>query len=213
MNPPIKMRLKSRGIIPNGGGFFVTDQLTGIKLSATTFDQIVQKVRDSRIANGAPIGLEFENEIENWCCISHPDDAEVVDPRLPKRRSLNLDDVIRGTEVLASFKLAGSPLVSQQEANRRAAICARCPLNVSWSQSCSICGKVETVVMNIVGNVRTTNDQQLFSCSVCGCSLKAAVHIPNDILNKANNAEMNQAFSVAAEMWNCWHRPDGIDGA
>jgi len=213
MNPPIKMRLRSRGVIPHGGYFHVLDPLTGVRSSAVHWDHLVIKVRDERKANGAPIGLELEDEIEAWACLAHPEEVEVFDERLPKRRSLNLDDVVRGTETLAAFKMAGSPLVSQAEANRRANICAKCPMNISWSQSCSICSKVENVVMKIVGNVRTERDQQLFSCSICGCSLKAAVHLPNDILNKANNAEMNEAFSVAAQVFNCWHSPSGVDEA
>lgn len=213
MNPPIKMKLKSRGIIPYGGGFKILDPLTGIRVEAVTWDHLVSKVRDERKANGAPIGLELEDEVEQWACIAHPDEVEVVDPRLPKRRSLGLDDVVRGTQILAAFKLAGSPLVSQQEANRRAKICSRCQMNQMWQHGCSICSKVEDVVMKIVGNVRTENDQQLFSCSICSCSLKAAVHIPNSILNRANDAEMNRAFELAEEAFGCWHSPSGVDGA
>jgi len=211
MNPPIKMRLKSRGIIPYGGGFAVLDPLTGNRINAVTWDHLMSKVREQRRANGAPIGLELEDEVEQWACVAHPDEVEVVDPRLPVRRSLGLDDVIRGTKVLAAFKLAGSPLVAQAEADRRAAICARCPMNVGWSQSCSVCGKVEAAVQAVVGNVRTAHDQQLFACSICGCSLKAAVHLPNAILNSANNAEMNLAFELAASAFHCWHSASGVD--
>lgn len=211
MNPPIKMKLKSRGIIPHGGYFHVLDPLTGNRISAVHWDHLMTKVKEERRAMGAPIGLELDQEVEQWACIAHPDEVEVVDERLPKRRSLNLDDVVRGTQVLFAFKLAGSPLVSQEEANRRAAICRVCPMNLMWSQSCSVCAKVENAVQAVVGNVRTKHDQQLFSCSICACSLKAAVHIPNAILNKANNAEMNRAFELAAEAFNCWHRPDGLD--
>ena len=213
MNPPIKMKLRSRGVIPHGGYFHVLDPLTGVRSSAVHWDHLVSKVRDERKANGAPIGLELEDEIEAWACLSHPDEVQVVDPRMPKLRSFNLDDVIRGTQVLAAFKLAGSPLVSQQEANRRAAVCAKCPLNVSYSQSCSICGKIEAVVMSVVGNVSTPSNQQLYSCAICSCALKAAVHLPNSILNQANNAEMNRDFAFAAEAFGCWHTESGVDEA
>ena len=211
MNPTIKMRLKAKNQIPHGGGYRILDPLTGIRIEAVTWDHLMTKVRDERRANGAPLGLELEDEVEQWACIAHPDEVDVVDERLPKRRSLGLDDVVRGTQVLASFKLAGSPRVTQAEANRRSAICARCPMNQMWSQSCSICGKVESAVQAVVGSVRTDSDQQLFACSICGCSLKAAVHIPNSILNSANNAEMNQAFELAAEAFGCWHSASGVD--
>ncbi len=212
MNPPIKMKLKSRGIIPYGGGFNIVDPLTGIRVSAVTWDHLMTKVQEERRANGAPIGLELEDEVEQWCCIAHPDEVAVLDERIPKRRSLNLDDVVRGTQVILAFKLAGSPLVSQEEANRRAAICLRCPLNLMWQTSCSICDKIDDIVLGVVGSVRTPYDQNLRACNICGCSLKAAVHLPNDILNRANNAEMNQAFEVAAQVFNCWHNPSGLDG-
>ncbi len=211
MNPPIKMRLRSRGIIPYGGGFAVLDPLTGVRVSAVTWDHLMTKVREERRANDAPLGLEIEDEVEQWACIAHPDEVEVVDERLPKRRSLGLDDVVRGTQVLAAFKLAGSPLVAQAEAERRADVCRKCPMNIGWSQSCSICAKVEQVAQAVVGSVRTTHDQQLLACSICGCSLKAAVHLPNDILNRANNAEMNLAFELAAEAFGCWHAASGLD--
>ncbi len=212
MNPPIKMKLRSRGIIPYGGYFRPLDPLTGIRVEAVTWDHLMSKVREERRANGAPIGLEIDDEVESWCCIAHPDEVQVVDERLPKRRLLNLDDVVRGTQVILAFKLAGSPLVAQPEAERRAAICARCPMNQMWSQSCSICNKIDDVVRGVIGQVKTDKDQQLFSCNICGCSLKAAVHLPNDILNRANNAEMNRAFEFASEAFGCWHRPDGTDG-
>ncbi len=212
MNPPIKMKLKSRGIIPYGGGFKILDPLTGIRVEAVTWDHLITKVQEERRANGAPIGLELEDEVEQWCCIAHPDEVAVVDERLPKRRALNLDDVVRGTQVILAFKLAGSPLVSQAESERRAAICIRCPMNLMWFQSCSICNNIDNVVRGVIGQTKTAYDQQLFSCNICGCSLKAAVHLPNDILNRANDAEMNRAFEVAAQAFNCWHNPSGLDG-
>ncbi len=211
MTPPIKMKLKARNRIPYGGGYNILDPLTGIRVMAVTWDHLMTKVRDERRANSAPMGLELEDEVEQWACIAHPEEVEVVDERLPRRRSLGLDDVVRGTSVLAAFKALGSPLVPQAEANRRAAICARCPMNIMWSQSCSICGKVEKAVMIVVGDVRTTHDQGLYACSICGCSLKAAVHLPNRVLNCANDAEMNRAFELAAQVFNCWHSPSGLD--
>ncbi len=212
MNPPIKMRLKAKNRVPYGGYWNPIDPLTGIRVSAGNWDHLMTKVREQRKANGAPIGLELENEVEAWCCLSNPDEVEVIDERLPKRRSLNLDDVVRGTQVILAFKLAGSPLVSQDESNRRAAICVRCPLNLMWQTSCSVCDKIDDIVLGVVGAVRTPYDQNLRACNVCGCSLKAAVHLPNDILNRANNAEMNSAFEVAADVFGCWHRNDGADG-
>ncbi len=206
------MRLKAKNRIPYGGGYKIVDPLTAIRVEATTWDHLMTKVRDERKANGAPMGLELEDEVETWACIAHPDEVDVVDERLPKRRSLGLDDVVRGTKTILAFKLAGSPLVSQEEANRRAGICIRCPMNLMWQTSCSVCDKIDDVVRGVIGQIKTPHDQNLRACTICGCSLKAAVHIPNSILNQANNAEMNQAFELAAEAFGCWHKPSGEDG-
>ncbi len=205
MTPPIKMRLKAKNQIPYGGGYKILDPLTGIRIEAVTWDHLMTKVRDERRANGAPLGLELEDEVEQWACIAHPDEVDVVDERLPKRRSFGLDDIVRGTRTILSFLASGKVLVSQEEAERRAEICCKCPLNIGYSMSCSVCDKLSDIVQGIIGPVRTTHDQQLLSCGVCQCSLKAAVHVPLDVLNQANTAEMNQAFAVMQETYKCWH--------
>jgi hypothetical protein len=44
----------------------------------------------------------------------------------------------------------------------------------------------------VVGGAATAYDSQLQSCKVCGCSLKAKIHLPLDILrDNLTDAQMN----------------------
>jgi hypothetical protein len=67
--------------------------------------------------------------------------------------------------------------VPQSEANRRAEICAGCPMNRSIA-GCTPCRNLVSLVFNVIGNRRTPLDARLGACGVCGCSLSASVHIP-----------------------------------
>jgi hypothetical protein len=204
MNPPVRMRLKSRGIIPHGGYFHIVDPLTGVKVSAVHWDHLVSQVIAERKANGAAVGTELEDEIDSWAAASHPLEAMAVDERFPKRRTLNLDDIVRGTKTILAFKLAGSPLVSDEEAERRSEICLRCPLNLGWAQHCSICEGLSAVVQTAIGAKKTRNGQGLAACNICQCSNKAQIWMPLEILNQALTDEMRQDFQFAKEAWNCW---------
>jgi len=197
------LRLKNKQVIPYNY-WKVKDRLTGQLFTAVTWDHLLSKMIQARRANGVPVGLGFEDELETWAAQDHPDEAELWNPDMPRKTRLDLDTVVRGTKVLLAFKLAGSPLVSQEEAERRATICSRCYLNTSWSRPCSVCKTLTDVVRSIVGNRTTSVDDKLFACNLCGCDNHAQVHLPLDILAKGVTPEMVKQFAVMAEVSNCW---------
>jgi hypothetical protein len=162
------------------------------------------KATASRRANGVPVGVDFENEVESWAVLAHPDEAEVWDPEMPKKIRLGLDDILRGTRVLLAFKLAGSPLVPREEAERRAGICSRCYMNQGFSRPCATCGGLDELVRSLVGNQRTSQDDKLQACGVCHCMNKAQVWLPLEILAKGVTEEMKNQFAKMAELTGCW---------
>lgn len=114
---------------------------------------------------------------------------------LVRGTGLNWREVWAGTKVLASFLLAGKPLVSKDEANRRASICARCPRNVTFHKPCGgLCGELREAVTAIVGEQTTHFDDRLDACSVCGCSNSAQVWIPIEQLKLGVSEEMMGQF-------------------
>ncbi len=200
----MKSRLESKGRVPYGGGFRVRDPLSGQELSAVTFDNLLVNAKASRKANGLPIGLEFEDEVECWCCASQPDECVDVDPLKPRRKRLTLDDMLRGAKVLMSFKLHGSKIVSREEAEWRASICARCYMNSGYQRPCSACHELADLVRSITGGHQTSLDGKLFACHVCGCSLAAAVWLELSDQCKGVTPEMEKEFAYMATSVGCW---------
>jgi len=198
-----KPRLRNRNVIPHGGGFRITDPLTGIEFFGLQFDNVYQKICDSRKANGIPYGIEFEEEVEQWCCLHYPDECDETDPDMPTVRKLALSDVIHGTQVMVAFKLAGSPLVDRAEAERRGQICVKCPFNQKFAKPCSgVCAELQSLVSSIVGQQGTQYDQSLNACSICGCFLQAAIWLPLEIQCKGVPEAMRKKF--ANVQTGCW---------
>lgn len=207
----ISSQLKSRNLVPYGGMFRTVDPFTHVECKGTTFDMLVTNVARQRKANGAPLGLGLEQEVEQWICRDYPDECNQVDPDAPVNRRLHLDDVIRGTEVLLRIVkdwakyimgLASHPLVSQEEAERRASICAKCPYNIAFSKPCSgMCPEVSAVVNMIRGGRTTPFDDRLQSCSICGCSNMAQVWPRLDLLTHGVTQIQQKQFNLIP---NCW---------
>lgn len=195
-------RLKNKQLIPHGGGFRITDPATGITSYGLQFQPLLNKIETARKANGIPIGLEFEQEIERLCCESYPDECVEVDPSMPVIRSLSLSDIIRGTQVLVALKLSGGKLVDRKEAERRGEICSRCRFNVKFAKPCSgMCPELDALVRQIVGNQGMHWDQFLHSCSICGCLNSAQCWVPLDVLAKGVTPNMKAQFSNVPECW------------
>lgn len=114
--------------------------------------------------------------------------------------SLGWKDILTGTKVLASFLLAGRPLVDAAEAERRAAICKTCSRNVNFAKPCGgLCGELQEAVEAIVGANGTIHDLDLGACSVCKCHLKSKCWIPLEILKKSESDEHQAEYPAA-----CW---------
>jgi hypothetical protein len=125
-----------------------------------------------------------------------------------QRRRLSLTSVLSFLGMMkawAQSTLSGKDaFVSQAEAERRASICANCPMNVTLQFSCGACmGAVITLMSSIIGNRKTEQDKDLGACLVCSCSLKAAVHVPIEVQREGLTNEINQEFD---NIKYCWKR-------
>lgn len=198
----MKWRLQELNRVPYGGGYEVVDPITGVAVYGTTFKMLMNRVFEERKANGAPIGLDIENEVEGWVCAKYSNECEPADASLPGKRGLTLGDVVRGTRVLLSFKLAGSPLVPAEEAERRAKICAGCRYNVQFPMPCAgLCGELLSAVQAIIGNNATPTNNSSKSCAICKCYTGAHVWMPLEILKKGLDKDMEKAFSMIDWCW------------
>lgn len=187
---------------PSSGSYAVTDPLTKILCTASTFEGLVNRVGQVRAAMGCASGLNLREELEQWICSQLPQDCTEVDMSIPQKRSLTLTDVIRGTKVLASFVLDGMKPVSREEAERRAQVCIACPYNIRFPTPCTgVCGELLNLALQFSGNQGTQYDRALKSCNVCGCYNMAQIWIPIENLKRGLTEDMEKQFKAVP---NCW---------
>ena len=205
---PPKARLRARHAVPYGGMFVLNRNDIGLVGAATAFDGLLRSCREWRKANGWPVGLGFEDEVEQalYATGKYNAEFELQDARIPnRRRNYNINDVVVGTRTMYAVKTNPEPLVDISEAERRAAICAGCPNNLSFSKPCGgICPELETVVRAIVGSARTSKDAELRQCAVCSCFLGVAVFVKTELQVNGLTQEQKQQFLYAHEQVKCW---------
>lgn len=194
------MQIRSRTKPPRGGLWKYTHKISGVKFSSHQLGAIKYSIWKHEESNGYP--QTPEQEIEDQLCLDHPASCVDRSHNEPPTRALQMGDIVRGTKVIAAFKLKGSPLVEHAEAERRASICASCKKNVDYSKPCSgLCQELTDLVQSMVGGATTKFDHQLKACQICGCLNTAQIHVPADILAKGVNEPMMRDFR---EVEHCW---------
>lgn len=196
-----EQRLSNRTDVP-AGGFTHKHSISGYEMSFHVWHLLRSAVTKHCEANGYPFVTDEEIEAQ-ICERLGPNGAKrwcVGDGVSVQGVNIGWRDVLHGTMVLGSFLIAGRPLVSEEEAERRAAICAPCSRNVTYAKPCGgDCPELESAVKAIVGNASTTQDVKLGACSTCKCSLKSAVWLPIEIQAKGVTEEMMSQFPSP-----CW---------
>jgi hypothetical protein len=172
----------------------------------TTFTMAYDRLVAYRRANTIPIGLDFDDELESQFCSKYPAECEI------NKRALGVSlvapglyDVVRGSMVMVNHAAHGGALVAQDEANRRAEICYKCPLRAQMTLPCARCmSALESVVNVITGSHSTPFDERLSACSICKCYISASVWLPLETQCVGVTEEQKERFTFAKEAFNCW---------
>ncbi len=188
--------------IPYGGGYRLTDPLTKVEVYGINMEMVMARVTAERKANGHGVGIGLWEEVEQWICQAYPQECEKSDK--VRVRPLEAADILHGTRVLISHFLGGSKLVDQEEANRRAEICSRCPMNLAVPMPCGsggICQDLLDFIKGTVGDRITPHNDALKHCNICGCSLQAAVWYPLETQCKGVTQDQKEQFATIKECW------------
>lgn len=186
---------------PYGGIYRWKDPITGIEVTGTTGDMVYSNAVAERQANGVHMGLEFWDEIMADICRDYPQECSNVDPTRIRARGWSMGDIVRGSLVMLNHKLSGSELVSQEEATRRAGICATCPQAAVFSKPCTgICRELAQLISS-TGNKSTPYDNPTRACGICGCLTMVSVWLPLETQCVGVTEEMKEQFKVTS---NCW---------
>lgn len=168
---------------PGGWRYFVPETKTWFR-NYLALSDLVSALGQHYRANQLVPPSGLEQRIINAMCPELPPNWCQYEgsAKPPVSRPLTFNDVVTGTRILLSWQMEGRPKVSPEEADRRAEICARCDRNVQPS-GCPTCNSpLRKIVEAFVGAEKTKYDNELRVCRECGCSLKAKIWFPLDLL-------------------------------
>lgn len=191
----IARRFPGYKIIGSGGWIYpVTD--TSVVFRSFGWTDLLKQVRDHLKGNQLNIPANLNDQISEWFC------REIGGAPCGEEPALAANDLFaqakRFFSTAATFVGNGMQKTPQEEAERRAAICAACPMNQPDKGFCVGCAmkNLADKTRELVSNWSTSQDEQLQSCDVCGCVLTLKVHIPKD---QMDHRELRDKWPS-----NCW---------
>jgi hypothetical protein len=201
-NEPVRFTIFNTTDVPSGGWTY-TDPDTGVRLNHININEVFKQATQLRVANRLGIPRMWPMVFQSLICEQNNLGEAFCKPfQSPKEkgktRSLTVGDVRNFLAVLKEWMTTRADFVSQEEAERRASICAGCPQNVPAS-GCAGCTSIISLIASIVGRRKTSKDDGLLNCGICGCANQAQVHVPLDVLAKGITSDM--AFPD-----NCWKK-------
>lgn len=197
------LRLKPSNVTPPDGFSYRVPQ-DGTFIRANTREVWLARIRQHYTDNGYEIPANLEEIVEDalcrrlsgeWCVGGTP--HSFITTRF------TIDDFLRGTKVVGSFALSDATVVAPEEAERRALICSRCPLNVPVP-GCTSCLKMADVVATAKGARGTKYDHLLQACGICHCSNEAQVWYPAESLRASVTPEMIPKYAEIDQVNECW---------
>jgi hypothetical protein len=198
----MKTLLRNYETPPTGWRYLVHE--TGFTVKGQSLMCLVDNVTKHMVANRVLVPENLWDIVQDQMCQVLPA-SYCKEPGFPTPpeyggTKFTLGRVIAGTRVISAWLLSGKPRVDQETADWRSAICAGCPHNrqPSGCEGCSA-GRLRDLVVRVVAGSRTLKEEEIVACDVCGCSLKAKVWIPLDILQEHVERGVNGNFPA-----HCW---------
>jgi hypothetical protein len=180
-------------------------------------ESLLSRVKKHYNDNNIQLPKDWKEAVEDQLCRQLPAGwCQYTDgtPAKGARSLLSAESIIKGIKSLstmASSAIAGDEVfVSQDEANRRAEICARCYQNMT-TNFCAGCGamqQITSLVAKVKGKRTTSLDAKLYTCGVCGCRNEAIVHVNRNILLSGEKSETTNSRPD----W-CWLKNDDLNQA
>lgn len=187
--------LNTSEVPPDGYRFFQSE--TRMTIRAPDYDNLFALVRKHRKANNIPFGPFWEAEVEDQLCQQLPSGFCKEEQSAASRRNVfsrvQWQEVLHGTQTIASWASHGFKHVDQALADSRSSVCARCYYNVQVGGLCGGCTHLANLAAKFTGGRRTASEPFLKACAVCKCSLSVKVWVPiEDISAGTTDAQLSQ---------------------
>lgn len=196
-------KLLEQDTVPPGGWRYRVPE-TGFVINSWSWNALVPKIEAHYKANALKAPANLEQLVIDYACDTY---AKCEEGGVPNRvarnvfKALHVNEVIRFTQTYWDALKRGEK-VTQDEANRRASICASCPFN-QQPDGCTGCNSrtIKAIVSTISQAGRTPHDGQLQSCRFCGCFIQSLIWYPLDTLQKFTDAAENEELPD-----HCWKK-------
>lgn len=157
----------------------------GQRVNGGDWDDLVNNCYKLTVSLGKVPPPDLPKQIENILCSRLAGNENCV-PCSSIRQSLGFGAIVRWVRAMYEFAAKNKfELVSQEEANRRAETCAKCPMQISTS-GCWGCKGIAGLIPAIAGAKTTPYDNQLKACGICGCYNAVSVHLPVGVQQDAH---------------------------
>jgi hypothetical protein len=142
-----------------------------------SWESLLRQIKTHRIACDGDLDIGWEMRVEHEFCEQNPS-IRSIHYAPSKDLTITVGDMSRFGYSLKTHILNGAKNVPQEEANRRAEICMKCPMRIE-SGICSGCNNLLSFFDGVIfGKKSTPYDDRLGNCGVCKCYNKISVHWP-----------------------------------
>jgi len=172
---------------PVGGKYFL--DADGVKFRGDQWEHVAARLRSYRKRAGQPPG-DPEQEILDQVCARQPEYCQEAKPSPPAQRAIAAaNEFSRASSraitqwlvsILRLRRVGGAQPVPREEARRRAAICAGCPMQKAFSSVCGSCKAMRKTAKQILFGGSSSIGEKLKGCRVLGEDTSTSVHISQD---------------------------------
>ena len=129
---------------------------------------------------------EMTARVEEYICAKVPKGFCKGDKDREHNPVFSIRSIRAATQLFTAKLFKGEDFfVDQEEANRRALTCANCPQNLHGICTGCVGSEFQDILAQFVrAGRKTPYDQALDTCKVCGCLLRAKVHVSMEVLEK-----------------------------
>jgi hypothetical protein len=181
-------------------GWFYPIEETKVILVSSGWRSLVDEVRSHMKGNNIPVPPNLSEIMQDWWC-KNVSDFNCGEKPVPGARDLTAL-AERFLRTAKSFIFNGGQKVPQEEAERRAAICATCEFNSMDGSFCSGCflRSLTASAVSMVSGWKTSQDDKLGYCLKCGCKNQLKVFV--------NREDMDHKDLKDAWPEHCWMKSD-----
>lgn len=171
-------------------GFFYHVEATNTVFVNMAWVELFRQVKAHLKGNNVQIPVNLGLAMHAAFCQYRPDLCLERDPE--QERKVSAWQMMNRFYRSAIEPYLANKLVNQEEAERRAAICASCPKNTDrvteFCVTCATRGLVSSINQFLTSQ-HTSNDHQLKNCGICHCDLKMKVWCPKEPMDEPEYRE------------------------